>query len=484
MGDFLTVFDNVSKLFFNNILGKPEFFIGGLVFIGYILLRKPLHEAFGGFIKATVGMMIWNIGAGGLVVTFRPILAGLNDRFALNAAVIDPYFGLNAASEAIKAIGMSLSWAMISLMIGFGWNILLVLLRRYTKLRTLFLTGHIMIQQATTCTWLVFFAIPELRSISGAIWIGILVGTYWSVFSNLTVEPTQKLTDNGGFAVGHQQMGWVWLTSKLAPKLGDPDKTVEHMKLPNWLSMFNDNVIASGTLMIVFFGAIMMLLGEPYMRNLDKAGFPATIAFPIYILSKSLMFAVYLFILISGVRMFVAELTESFRDISERVLPGSLPAVDCAATYGFSSPNTVLFGFIFGCIGQFTAILGLLVFKSPIMIITGFVPVFFDNATVAVFANKFGGVRAAAILTYFTGVIQVLGGAFAAWYFQLYKYGGWHGNIDWDTIWPFFGVIMKNFAVPGLVVIIVAMLMIPQLQYRYSENKELYFKCGDESSDA
>ncbi len=484
MGDFFSVFDSVSKVFFNNVLGKPEFFIGGLVFIGYILLRKPIHEAFGGFIKATVGMMIWNIGAGGLVVTFRPILAGLNDRFALNAAVIDPYFGLNAAGEAIKSIGMSLSWAMISLMIGFGWNILLVLLRRYTKLRTLFLTGHIMIQQATTCTWLVFFAIPELRSISGAIWIGILVGTYWSVFSNLTVEPTQKLTDNGGFAIGHQQMGWVWLTSKLSPKLGDPEKSVEHLKLPSWLSMFNDNVIASGTLMIIFFGSIMMLLGEPYMRNLDKGGFPATIAFPTYILSKSLMFAVYLFILISGVRMFVAELTESFRGISERVLPGSLPAVDCAATFGFSSPNTVLYGFIFGAIGQFTAIAGLLIFKSPIMIITGFVPVFFDNATVAVFANKFGGARAAAIMTYCTGIIQVLGGAFAAWYFQLYKYGGWHGNIDWDTIWPFFGVIMKNFAVPGLVLIIVAMLMIPQLQYRYCKNKELYFKCGDESSDA
>jgi len=213
--DLLNVIQQFSeggfKLFHDNILTKPEFFIGILVFVGYLLLRKPIYEAFGGFIKAVVGMMIWGVGAGGLVSTFRPILAGLNDRFAMKAAVIDPYFGLNAASEAIKGIGLSLSWTMSALIIGFAWNILLVLLRRYTKLRTLFLTGHIMIQQATTCTWIVFFAIPELRNINGAIAIGLLVGTYWSVFSNLTVEPTQKLTDCGGFAVGHQQMGWVWL---------------------------------------------------------------------------------------------------------------------------------------------------------------------------------------------------------------------------------------------------------------------------------
>jgi len=470
----------VAKAFSDNILTKPEFFIGILVFIGYMLMGKPIYEAFGGFIKAAVGMMIWSVGSGGLVTTFRPILAGLNDRFALNAAVIDPYFGLNAASEAIKFIGMSLSWTMISLMIGFGWNILLVLFRRYTKIRTLFLTGHIMIQQATTCTWLLFFAIPELRNITGAMWIGILVGTYWAVFSNLTVEPTQKLTDNGGFAVGHQQMFWVWLSSKLAPKLGDSERSVENIKLPRWLAMFNDNVIATGTLMIIFFGAIMTILGEPYLRSIDK-GFPASLAFPTYILSKSLSFAVYLFILISGVRMFVAELTESFRGISEKILPGSLPAVDCAATYGFASPNTVLFGFLVGTIGQFTAIAGLLLFKAPIMIITGFVPVFFDNATTAVFANKFGGVRAAGILTFCTGIIQVLGGAFAAWYFQLYKYGGWHGNIDWDTLWPLIGVIMKNLAVPGLILAVVLMLIIPQIQYRNS-NKEHYFKMMDEES--
>ncbi|VBB09834.1 phosphotransferase system sugar-specific permease component [Lucifera butyrica] len=475
--DYWAAFDAFSKAFGNNIMVKPEFVIGLLVFIGYMLLGKPVYEAFGGFIKAAVGMMIWSVGAGGLVVTFRPILSGLNDRFHLNAAVIDPYFGLNAAGEAIKAIGMSLSWTMISLMIGFGWNILLVLLRRYSKVRTLFVTGHIMIQQATTATWLVFFAIPELRNIYGAIAVGILAGTYWAVFSNLTVEPTEELTEGGGFAVGHQQMLWVWLSSKIAPKIGNPEKSVENINLPRWLSMFNDNVIATGTLMLLFFGIIMTVLGEPYLRHIDKANFPPTIAFFTYILSKSLSFAVYLFILISGVRMFVAELTESFRGISDKVLPGALPAVDCAATYGFASPNTITFGFLFGAVGQFLAIAGLVLFKSPIMIITGFVPVFFDNATVAVFANKFGGVRAAGILTFCTGIIQVLGGAFAAWYFQLYNYGGWHGNIDWDTLWPAIGVLMKNLAIPGIVIAVVLMLLIPQIQYNRS-NREKYFKVG------
>lgn len=47
-----------------------------------------------------------------------------------------------------------------------------------------------------------------------------------------------------------------------------------------------------------------------------------------YILEKSLYFAVYLQILQLGVRMFVSELTESFQGISNKLLPGSMPAID------------------------------------------------------------------------------------------------------------------------------------------------------------
>lgn len=122
--DFLL---DLFSWFANNILTRPEFFIGLIVLLGYILLKKPFYECFAGFVKATVGYMILNVGAAGLVTTFRPILAGLGGRFKLEAAVIDPYFGLNAVNAALESIGLTTSWTMISLLIGFVLNIVLVL---------------------------------------------------------------------------------------------------------------------------------------------------------------------------------------------------------------------------------------------------------------------------------------------------------------------------------------------------------------------
>lgn len=62
-------------------------------------------------------------------------------------------------------------------------------------------------------------------------------------------------------------------------------------------------------------------------------------SFVFYILTVCLNFAVYLAILQLGVRTFVTELTNSFQGIANKWLPGSVPAVDCAVSYGFGSPT-------------------------------------------------------------------------------------------------------------------------------------------------
>lgn len=481
----------VWKFFQVNILTKPEYFVGLLVLIGYLLLGRKWYDAIAGFIKAVVGYMILNVAAGGLVSNFRPILVALKDKFQLEAAVIDPYFGQSAAEAALKGIGRATSLTLMVLLVAFIINLVLVIFRKQTKVRTVFITGHIMVQQSATATWLVAFSFPEASDLQVTLILGVLLGIYWAVSSNLTVEATQELTQGGGFAIGHQQMFGIWAVDKLAPKLSKKDsKKIEDLELPGFLSIFKESIVATSVLMLAFFGIIILVLGKDYLvsingqeigtelTKLKVATLKESDDFFFYILKTALTFTVYLQILQLGIRMFVSELSESFQGISNKLLPGSMPAIDCAASYGFGPANAVTFGFLFGALGQLVAILGLLVFKSPILIITGFVPVFFDNATFAVYANHKGGLRAASVLTFLSGMIQVLGGALAAFVFGLATYGGWHGNFDWDTIWVGFGLLMKHAGYIGVAAIAIFLLAIPQLQYR--KNKKHYFQIAED----
>lgn len=470
----------ILNWFSQNILQKPAFFVGLLVMLGYALLKKPYYDVFAGFVKATVGYMILDVAAGGLVTTFRPILTALNFKFNIGAAVIDPYFGLTAANDKIandfpEFVGIATS----TLLVGFFVNIFLVALRKITKVRTLFITGHIMVQQAATITVMILL-IPTFREnpLLATFGIGTICGLYWAVSSNLTVEPTQRLTNNGGFAIGHQQQFAIWFTDKVAPKLGNKDKNLDNLKLPTFLNIFHDTVVASATLMLIFFGAILFILGPDILSNAKvitsgNLYVPEKQSFFMFVIQTAFTFSVYLFMLMQGVRMFVGELTNAFQGISNKLLPGSFPAVDVAASFGFGSPNAVLFGFVSGLIGQLITIVLLIVFKNPVLIITGFVPVFFDNAAIAVFADKRGGWRAAMILAFISGVIQVTVGAVAVLLLSLS--GGYHGNIDLEIPWVPFAYLFKYLGIIGYILVCLFFLLIPQLQFRRAKNKEAYY---------
>lgn len=468
---------NIWTYFAQNILTQPAYFIGLMVLVGYALLRRPWYECLSGFLKASVGYLILTVGSGGLVGNFRPILVGLKDRFNLDAMVIDPYFGQNAVQAAMEHIGKSFSQVILLLLIAFILNIVLVALRKVTKIRSIFTTGHVQIQQSATAFWLILFCFPQLANTPILILMSIVLGVYWAVASNLTVEITQDLTDGGGFCVAHQQMFALKLFSELSKKVGGKGgKKLEDIKFPGILSMFNENMVATSILMLIFFGTILIVLGKDYLIGAKFMKEGQSFAF--YILNTSLFFAVYLAILQLGVRTFVTELTQSFQGISTRLLPGAVPGIDCAATYGFGSPNAVTIGFLFGALGQFLAIVTLIVIKSPVLVIAGFVPVFFDNATIAVFANNKGGVRAAMIMPFIAGLCQVFGSALIAYWVGLAAYGGYLGMWDWAVPWPIFTVIMKYLGFIGVAIVVIGMLAIPQIQY--AMNKDTYFLITDD----
>jgi PTS system ascorbate-specific IIC component len=329
-----------------------------------------------------------------------------------------------------------------------------------------------MYQQSAVLLWALYWVIMgvtgEPASWSVVIVSGLLIGTYWAVASNLIIEATNEVTDGAGFTVGHQQMFGAWIAYKVAGLIGNKEKDVNEVKMPGWLSIFNDNVVSNVLIMTVFVGTIMFIIGPSNFEYNTSKYFFAT-----YVFEKTASFGVYITIILTGVRMFVAELTNSFQGISNRLLPGSVPAVDCAVTFGFS-PNAPAYGFIFGFFGQMLAILFLIAIKSPILIIAGFICLFFDNGTLAVFANKAGGRRAAAIIPFFAGMIQVLGSALVLGVLvDSPLIVGWMGMFDWATLWAG-TVILTNYIGIIIPIILIPLLMvIPQLQYR--RHKETYF---------
>ena len=494
--------------FSSTILSQPAWIIGFIVVIGYALLGKHWYEVLAGFIKASVGYMILQVGSAGLTNSFRPVIVGLKERFNLTAMVIDPYFGNNAVDAGVKAAaagdfsladvsflqGANISQYMLLLLFAYLLNIALVAFKNKTKMRAIFTTGNVQVQQAATALWLIMFCFPQLASGPALFVMTLLLGLYWAVGSNLTVGPTQELTDGAGFSIGHQQMFGIFFASKVAGWMArrdakkqakNPekhsvfDKRLEDIELPGWLSMFNENMVSTAILMTIFFGIILCVIGPDFLIKLtaDKqltgnAALTPGKDFFFYVLYNCFQFAVYLTILQLGVRTFVAELTTSFQGISSKLIKGSVPGVDCAVTFGFGSTNAVTIGFMAGAVGQFLAIGALLLMHSPVLVVAGFVPLFFDNAVIGVYANNKGGLKACLILPFICGLCQVFGSALIASWVQMYAFGGYLGMFDWATIWPLFTVIMKYLGWIGVAIVAVILIVIPQLQYKAAPKDE------------
>jgi PTS system ascorbate-specific IIC component len=318
------------------------------------------------------------------------------------------------------------------ILIALAVNIFLVAIGAF---RSVFLTGHIMFQQSAIATWIVVYTLglPILPSILIA---GALVGLYWTIGSHLLIKPTAVVTNNAGFTLGHQQMLMDWITAKLAHLFGDPKKDdIEKIELPGWLAILDDNIIATTVIMFVFIFAIMMAMGIPAVTEMA-----AGTHWLLYIVLTATSFSVYITVILTGVRLFVAEIANSFKGISEKLLKNAVVGVDCPALFPFS-PNAWILGFLITTVGELVAIIGLIVFKSPVFIIAGFVPLFFDGGPIGVYANKFGGYKAVLFFCFITGVIQVLGSALMVPMSGLV--GGWMGNFDWATVWPAITVLLR-----------------------------------------
>lgn len=436
--------DYILDLLLKQIFGQPFLLMAIVVFIGYMAMKTKFSKALAGALKAAVGILAMGMGSGALIANFGHLLTALTNATGIQGAGLNTYPTMTASYEKMDAVlgsGTGAAWGIYTLLVAFILNLVLVALRKFTRIRAVYLTGNAMIVQAGISTYIVWRFLG-LGMIPTVLIAAIITALYWGICSTLLIKPTHEIT-GADFTVAHQQMVMDYIAYKIAPKIGDPKKDdIEKKKLPSSLSILQDSIIATALVMFISVVIIFLVIGGEQIDWLrteayNQATYKNVVVFIIWI---AVTLTANIVVLLYGVRMFVGELMMSFKGISEKLLPGAVAGVDCAAIFGFA-PKSVVLGLMFGALGQVIGLLGLLLFKSPIFLIPGFIPLFFDNATISIFANKFGGWKASAVICTANGLIQILGSALAVGMMNL---TWWQGSSDYATLWVGIIAIFKG----------------------------------------
>ena len=488
----------------DNLLGVNALLLGTLTFVGYLILGKGFAHSFTGMLKTIIGVLFLSIGAGTLVGLAKPIFNGLTTISSTKVNPLDPYLGWTSSNnfliEGISIVNNYVSWVSFALLVGFIWNIILVALKKWTNVQSLMVTGHIMFQQTAIMTAIVYVflfqdnvgavtngAVPGASQAGIVIFTGLMIGTYWGVASTMTIKGTQKVTNNAGFAIGHQQMFGAAIAYKIGKYFGNPNDSAETKKISKKLKIFEDNIFTQSLIIVVLFMILIIILktstdngfdptmkGSPY-KSWKVAG---NGYWMINMFLGSLKIVASILVLTAGVRMFVTELQQAFQGIALKVIPGAVVAVDVAATYGFS-PNAVTYGFISGLLAQFTAvgiIIGISVATNggiPI-IVPLFITLFFNSGSIGVLANASGGWKATIIVPAIFGFCELFIAAGALKTIELSAESavglkaaidgkspvsqGYIGMFDWNAIWGSQFIIAGQSVVLGWITMVTSLI--------------------------
>ena len=158
-------------------------------------------------------------------------------------------------------------------------------------------------------------------------------------------------------------------------KLFKGGKSTEDINFPKRLIFLRDTTVAISMTMMIFFLIVTgvavangILDADPtQFSNLNvllNVGTETTSNWIVWALESGMAFAGGVYIVLSGVRLIVGEIVPAFKGISEKLVPGAIPSIDCPVCFPYA-PNAVIIGFLVSFVGGIVGLLILMACSSP-----------------------------------------------------------------------------------------------------------------------
>ncbi|MET2051322.1 PTS ascorbate transporter subunit IIC [Enterococcus faecium] len=365
-----------------HILKNPPVLLGLIAMLGLIIQRKSFSETVKGALTAGVNM---------LVGTISPINIAVQTQ--LGVEVTEGLSDVTFTAEYGGTVGLAM----------FLGLVIHLLIARFTPVKTIFLTGHML-------WWFpfVFVATGVEAGLSGGALIGIsgiLSACYWSFMPWIMRKYVWDATGDDSFLIGHPTGILSLVSGFVAKRVGNKEKSTEDIKVPENLSFFREISIT---------GALVMFLMNTVVGIIAPVLIPEGDNLLMFSIEAGLNFGAGLLIMLYGVRLLINQIIPAFQGIAEKVVPGAKPAFDVPILFNYR-PNAVIIGFIVAMItSTILVVLANSFHLFGVLLVPLVITSFFECGGAAVIGEGQGGFRGAVVGTIAASFVMVVLAGFSS----------------------------------------------------------------------
>lgn len=369
----------------NQILKNPPVLLGLIAMIGLLLQRKPIAEVIKGTLTAAFGMVILSAGVNMLVGAIAPINTAVQTQ--MGVSVTEGLSDVTFTAEYGGTVGLAM----------FLGLIIHLLIARFTPVKTIFLTGHML-------WWFPFIVVAGgveagMKGTALIIFGAVLSALYWSLMPWIMRRYVWDATGDESFLIGHPTGILSIVSGFVAKRVGNKAKSTEDLKVPEGFSFFREISITGA--LVMFIMNIVVALIAPVLVPEGGNMF-------MFAVNAGLNFGAGLLIMLYGVRLLINQIVPAFQGIAEKVVPGAIPAFDVPILFNYR-PNAVIIGFI---VGMITSTIFVVIANSfnvfGVLLVPLVITSFFELGGAAVIGEGQGGLRGSIIGTTVAALVMVI----------------------------------------------------------------------------